>query len=275
MALITVVYRNYSILNDFFESFNKQTKSNFAIFIADLTPSEEENKSQYVYPENVRIIRGENKGYAYGINLWLRKLLKQGYNYFSVINSDVTVASDFVTNTLSSLYRHPQSLIGGKIYYSQGYEYHKNQYRAEDLGRVIWYAGGYIDWGNVIARHRGVDEVDRGQYQRLEETGFISGCLISFSKDVVKQIGFWDEGYFLYYEDADYCQRAKRMGLKLYYDPSIVIWHKNAQSTGGSGSRFHQEQQGKSRLRFGLKYAPFRTKVHLLKNYFLTRLKED
>ncbi len=112
-----------------------------------------------------------------------------------------------------------------------------------------------------------MDEVDTGKYDKFEETDFVNGALMCFDKKVIDTIGFWDEKYFLYFEDADFCVRAKRAGIKLYYDPTIVVWHKNAQSTGGSGSLIHQNYQTKNRLRFGLKYAPLRTKIHLLKNY--------
>ena len=90
-----------------------------------------------------------------------------------------------------------------------------------------------------------------------------------FDSEVVDKIGFWDEKYFLYYEDADYCERAKKHNIKLWYDPSIVIWHKNAQSTDGSGSVTHQKYQKKAQMRFALKYAPLRTKLHVLKNFLL------
>lgn len=89
-----------------------------------------------------------------------------------------------------------------------------------------------------------------------------------FDKKVVERVGHWDEDYFLYFEDADFCEKAKRKKIQLYYDPSIILWHKNAQSTGGSGSSLQQKYQLKNRLKFALKYAPLKTKLHLLWNYF-------
>ena len=126
----------------------------------------------------------------------------------------------------------------------------------------------------MIAKHRGVDEIDKDQYDRFEETDFITGCLMLFDKQVLDEVGFLDESYFLYFEDADFCIRAKKKGVKLYYDPSLVIQHKVSQSTGGSGSSLQQKYQSRNRLKLGLKYAPFRTKLHLLKNYLLDSLKK-
>lgn len=134
---------------------------------------------------------------------------------------------------------------------------------------MLWFAGGKIDWHHALTPHIGVDEIDKGQYNKFKEVDFVNGALMLFDKEVIEKVGFWDEGYFLYFEDADYCVRAKRLGIKMYYDPSIVIWHKNAQSTGGSGSSLHLKYQRSNRLKFGLKYAPLSTKLHLIKNYVL------
>ena len=206
----------------------------------------------------------DNKGYAYGVNLGVKQAISDGYESFVVINDDTFVKSDFVDQCLKCLNKNPNSIISGKIYYAPGFEYHKDRYSKKDLGKVIWYAGGSIDWNNVYINHRGVDEIDKKQFDLSQETDFITGCLMLFDKSAIDKIGYWDESYFLYYEDADWGEQAKKIAIKLIYDPSIIIWHKNAGSTGGSGSTIHQKYQNKNRIKFGLKYAPLRTKIHLL-----------
>jgi hypothetical protein len=266
IAIITVVYNNYSVLSDFFDGLKKQENINFHVFITDnstvkkkLPPSD--------FP--LTVINSENLGYAHGVNQALEKAAEIGLEKFCVINNDTYFERDFVDKILKSLDKHPTSIIGGKIYYAPGYEFHKSRYKRGDLGRIIWFAGGEIDWDNAQARHLGVDRVDHGQFEKLRPVDFITGCLMVFDKSALENVGFWDEKYFLYYEDADWSVRAVKQGIKLVYDPSIIIWHKNAQSTEGSGSLLHQKYQNKNRLRFGLKYAPLKTKLYLLKNYFL------
>ena len=139
------------------------------------------------------------------------------------------------------------------------------------MGKVLWYAGGINDWANSMIFHRGVDEVDHGQYDQYGATDSITGCLLCFDKKVWETVGAWDESYFLYFEDADFCERAKRAGFKLTYNPRLVIWHKVSQSTGGSGSGLHWKHQTKNRIKFGLKYAPWKTKLYLLKEKFFGR----
>jgi len=215
------------------------------------------------------------------VNLGIQQAIKLGYDKFCVMNSDTIVDNNFISSALLSINHYPRLpsptaqaiggqaliIISGKIYYAPGYEYHKSKYKKDELGKIFWYAGGDIDWNNVYIKHRGVDEIDHGQFNKFESTDFITGCLMIFNKSIIDKVGYWNEDYFLYYEDADYCERAKKQGVNLYYDPSIIIWHKNAQSTGGSGSKLHQEYQEKNRIKFGLKYAPLKTKLYLLFNY--------
>ncbi len=272
LAIISVSYENYSLLEDFLASLTKQINRNFHLFITDLSVVKKP-----ILKKNfgLTVLTGENLGYAHGVNLGLKEAIRQGYELFCVINDDVFFKDDLVEKALSALGKHPQSIIGGKIYYAPGHEYHKERYDKKDLGKVLWYAGGEIDWDHMMIKHRGVDEIDKNQYDISSESEFITGCLMLFDKNVLNKVGFWNESYFLYFEDADFCILAKRVGLKLYYDPSLVIWHKVSQSTGGSGSTIHQKYQSKNKVRLGLKYAPLRTKVHLLKNYFLDSLKSE
>lgn len=266
IAILTVNYRNYTVTREFIDCFAPIKSDDFHIFIADLS----ERKEQLPERPWLSVIPAENKGYAHGVNVGIEAALKQDLDHFVVINNDTRVEKDFVKHVKNSLMHHPKSLIGGKIYYEKGYEYH-DKYAKEESGKVLWYAGGIVDWKNVYTAHRGVDEVDHGQYDAFMQTPFITGCLMLFDHAVVSAIGLWDERYFLYYEDADYCERAKQKHIPLYYDPSVAIWHKNAQSTGGAGSSLHQHYQKKNRFIFGLKYAPFYTKLHLLKNALLGR----
>lgn len=255
-------------MHDYFATLDKQTDSRFRVYLADLT----EEKKHFDYPNYVTYIPGVNKGYAHGVNIAVAQAVEEGYDMICVMNCDVLVEHRFVEHAKYTLSHHPDALIGGKIYYAPGYEYHKDRYSGHEKGGVLWYAGGINDWNNGLTLHRGVDEVDRGQYNAFGKTEFITGCLMCYKKEVAEKLGPWDENYFLYYEDADYGERAKRKGIPLYYDPTLILWHKNAASTGGSGSKLHERYQKKNQVIFGLKYAPFRTKFHLVKNYFFAFL---
>lgn len=269
LAVITVVYENYTVLGDFFASFEKQTNKDFIIFVIDTSKQPKLVQSRTL---NVVHMTTKNYGYADAINVGIKTAQHKKVSHFAIINSDTYVDSRFVDEILKSLSDHPRAIIGGKIYYAPHCEFHQTRYQESEKGKILWYAGGNIDWKHAIAHHRGVDEVDRGQYNYEEKTDFITGCFMCYIDYVVNAVGTWDKSYFLYFEDADFCERAKRKGIKLIYNPQIVLWHKNAQSTGGSGSQIHITNQEKNRMMFAIRYAPIKTTFHIIWNYFVKKL---
>ncbi len=61
--------------------------------------------------------------------------------------------------------------------------------------------------------------------QTLYQTDFVSGSMIFISKRAIKTVGWFDQRYFLYYEDVDYCYRAKLSGLKVGVNSKISYQH--------------------------------------------------
>lgn len=55
-------------------------------------------------------------------------------------------------------------------------------------------------------------------------------------RDVFTQVGLFDPGYFMYYEDCEWCLRACAAGYTLWYEPTARVWHTVAASSGGEGS---------------------------------------
>jgi hypothetical protein len=211
--------------------------------------------------KNLGFSKGSNKGIVYA--------QEHGADYIWLLNND-TVVDQNVLAFLSSFQNPSVGAVGSKIYFYKGCEYHKNRYEKKDLGKVLWYAGGIIDWENMLASHRGVDEVDHGQFNKEEQTDFITGCSFCFRADLIATIGLLDELYFMYMEDLDYSIRIQKAGFQTLYNPKSILWHKNASSSGGSGSATHEYYQTRNRLRIGMKYAPIRTKLALLKESLQT-----
>lgn len=216
---------------------------------------------------NIEIIYNkENLGFAGGHNVGISYALSKSADYIIILNNDVFIDEEFIYELVKSAKENPKAgIIAPKIYFAKGFEYHKGKYKDEDLGRVFWYAGGEMDWNNVIGHHRGVDEVDNGQYDKTEETEYASGCCMLVSRKTFEKVGGFDKNYFLYYEDSDLCQRIKAAGFKIIYEPKAVIWHKNAGSAGGPGSPLQDYYITRNRMLFGLKYAPLRAKVALIR----------
>ena len=255
------------------ESLRKIDSSDFklTILVVDNGSIEKLNmKSQSFGETKIEVIRNEeNLGFSGGHNVGIKYALKNGADYVIILNNDTYVDSNSIKELLNAAEKDNKAgILSPKIYFAPGFEYHKDRYSKKDLGKVFWYAGGEIDWRNVVGHHRGVDEVDKGQFDKTIEIELATGCCMLVKREVFEKIGMFDEKYFLYYEDADLCMRAKNNGFKIMYVPQSVIWHKNAVSAGGSGSKLQDYYITRSRLIFGTKYAPVRAKLALLRESF-------
>lgn len=249
---------------------NTENKNQTFSIIVVINPSEEDHSNllgtfQKIYPQIIIIENKINTGFAGGNNIGIRKAMEIGSDQIILLNNDTEVPGDFI-NSFAEYGKSDKSigLVSPKIYFTKGFEYHKDKYQENEKGKVIWYGGGIIDWSNIYASHRGVDEVDTGQFDQISETEFATGCCMLIKKEVIEKIGFLDEKYFLYYEDIDYSVRVKKAGYRVMYYPKSFIWHKNASSSGKPGSPIHIYYQTRNRLYFGFKYASFRVKKSLL-----------
>ena len=214
---------------------------------------------------NLNILKvSTNLGFTGGHNYIYEKIKDEKFDYFLLLNNDSIVEKDFLKNLIEGFEDPGVGIAVPKIYFTKGREFHRNRYKKEELGKVFWYAGGHIDWQNVMSVHRGVDDVDSGQFDRKERVTFATGACLLIKKEVLSEIGLFDRRYFLYYEDADFNVRAQKKGYFIMYVPQSIVWHNNSGSSG-SGSELHDYYLTRNRLLFGVKFAPFKTKQALIK----------
>lgn len=214
------------------------------------------------FSEVVLLETGKNLGFTGGNNFGMQYALNHGADFVWLLNNDTFVDK----NVLSclSVFKDPKvGICGSKIYFAPDHEFHHDRYKTQERGKVFWYAGGLVDWANMYASHRGVDEVDRGQYDKVEPTSFITGCSMMIRRAVIDRIGLLDDRYYLYLEDLDFCLRTKKAGFELWYVPSSVLWHVNAGSSARPGNPLHEYYFTRNRLLLGSRYAGSRTKFAL------------
>lgn len=217
------------------------------------------------YPEIVFIKNKENLGFTGGCNTGMRYALKDNADYVILLNNDTVVDEDLIENLVKGAEGEDIGGVVPKIYFAKGYEFHKDRYKEKELGKVIWYAGGRMDWANLIGKNIGVDEVDKGQFDKREKTELATGCCFLIKAEVLRRVGLFDDKFFLYYEDADLTQRIIKAGYSIMYEPTAIVWHKNAVSSGGSGSKLQDYYISRNRMLLGMRYAPLRTRAALIK----------
>lgn len=207
----------------------------------------------------------QNLGFAGGNNIGIRKALIDGAKYVMLLNNDTEVDKSLVVSLVKEAEKKPDGgAFSPLIYFYKGFEFHKELYSKRDLGKVIWSAGGVIDWPNVFGVNRGVDDVDRGQYNKTEEIEFATGACVLYRSKTLRQTRGFDDRYFMYFEDLDLSVRIKKRGWKIYFVPEAKLWHKVSQSSG-IGGNLNDYFITRNRLLFGMKHASYKTRIALIR----------
>lgn len=259
-AVVLVNYKGWKDTVVCVKSIKKSQDAPHIIVVDNGSPNESVAELKKAFPDLDLIEAGTNIGFSAGNNLGIKQALDLGAEVVHILNNDTEVDS----HLFSRAYRFvagKNRIVGGKIYYAKGYEYHESQ---KGRGDVIWYAGGYFDWVSAVARHCGVDEIDVGQYNEIKQIDFITGCYMAIPKQVFKKIGLFAEPFFLYLEDTDFCLHAKAKGLEVMYNPGLVIYHRNSSSTV-AGSPLVDYYLTRNRFFIAKRYGTLRLRFALLR----------
>lgn len=168
------------------------------------------------YPQVELIELSENKGYTGNNNVGILTALEMGADWVFVLNEDITIAPDALSQLMETAEADEKiGIIGPLVLHA-------------DEPQTIQSAGGLLNhkW---TAYHRGQNEADTGQYSQPEPVDWISGCGILVRRAVIQQIGMLDERLFYYWEETEWCMRAARGGWKIVIEPRARLWHKGVQ----------------------------------------------
>lgn len=140
------------------------------------------------------------EGYSHGVNKGLRLAKHFDPDLYVVANPDLVIL------TLS------KGLI-------------KDALKHFDLWGFAFNQDGNTYYGGEIDRNRLTAGLIRIKKGKLQQTDFVSGSLMFFTKKTVYKIGQWNENYHMYYEDVDYSQRAIKTGLRVGVVNTVVYKH--------------------------------------------------
>ncbi len=213
--ILILQYNNSVDTLDCLWSLRNVTYPNFNVVIIDNNSREEEIEKirKYVNEEkddfNIHLIEtGSNLGYAGGNNVGMEYSFKNGVDYVFVLNNDTVVAPDFLDNLIKHI--DDYGIVGPKM----------NYYRHGPGKDEVWFSGANVKFLDTNIQH------STENIENIKITDFISGAGMLIKKELVDKIGYFNEDYFLYYEDVDYCLRAKKAGYESACVGDSIIWHK-------------------------------------------------
>lgn len=217
VSVIVVNWNGLSLLDDCFESLRFQTHSNYEVIMVDngsVDGSVEHIKSRFPW---VRIIQNpRNLGLSIAYNIGIKE--SQG-QLILLANNDIIAEEHFLEELVKTITISKEiGIVGGKIISSENpRELHSFPVRFIPSYRKPW----------SIARLR--CNQDR---MEIVETDIIGVCAMMVKREVIEKTGLLDESYFVYFNEDDFCLRAKRAGFKLLYNPRAIIWHKGSATMG-------------------------------------------
>ena len=176
----------------------------------------------------------DNLGFAGGYNAGLRQAMTADSPYFLLLNNDTLLEQDVLTHLVTELEAAPTvGLATAKIYYAA----------APDC---IWTVGANL---NVFLdlKDSGQNQIDAGQWAAPRDVDFAPFCAILIRRAVIESVGLLDEAFFLYYEDMDYCRRARAAGWRIRLAPEAHVYHDVSASSGGRDSpmeRYYMAESG-------------------------------
>jgi GT2 family glycosyltransferase len=160
------------------------------------------------------IQNSENRGFTGGNNQAISFLLAQGAEYIWVLNNDTVVDRNCLAELLrAAISSCPGAAFSAKIYYDMPPD-------------RLWYAGAVRHRWHRAPIHLVNREPLANTSENIKEVEFLSGCCIFASVEVWRKNGGFIQEYIAYSEDSDWCWRMQEAGLKSYYVPAALLWHK-------------------------------------------------
>lgn len=236
------------------------------LFLIDNSPKPSGDFSD----KNVRyLFTGANRGYGAGHNIALRKSLHQKIPYHLVVNPDVEVDAAAIATLLDYLETHRDTgNIMPKVIYPDG----STQYLCKILPTPTDLLFRRFLPAKLAYRRMFRFEMRATGYQHILEVPYLSGCFMLLRTSVLKEVGLFDERFFMYPEDIDLTRRIHRHYKTIFY-PGTTVVHHHEKSSYKSVKMFliHGINMIRYFNKWGWWYDPERTQINkrIIKQYKL------
>ncbi len=177
------------------------------------------------FPECVLIANAANKGFAAAVNQGIRSSMG---DIIFLLNPDTEVQENTFEKVLDEFARHPQTgVMGGRIENKD----HTIQPSVRRFPTV---------WSQILImlklhhlftfrayRQYMAEDFDYRKKNYVEQ---VMGAFFAIRRDMIRSIGEFDERFFVWFEEVDFCKRAREAGWDVVYTPEAAIYHTGGQS---------------------------------------------
>ncbi len=176
-----------------------------------------------------------NGGYGAGNNAAIRPYLeaKNLPDYVMLLNPDACVHRGAISTLLAFMESRPDvGIAGTRVEGADGKQAHSAFRFPSAASELV--EGFKLGLLTKLLRDR---QLLYELGDEIMQVDWVTGAAMMIRKEVLSEVGLFDEGYFLYFEEVDFCFRASRAGWSVYYVPDSVVTHLQAQATGITDAR--------------------------------------
>jgi len=213
VAVILVNYKNEAKTIACLHALEKSTRRPFRVFVVDNSCTEDSRRifEAETFSIDVEWIWSQgNVGFAAGCNKGIRAAQALGFDGFIwLLNNDTEPDPEALQHLLETAIETGAGITGSQIINTEG--------------KFI---------GGVGTVHPKFASVGRPENINSTDFDYIEGSSLLISPDCIKKVGLLSEEFFLYFEENDYCHKAKRAGFKLAWATDSLVRHHIGSSTG-------------------------------------------
>ncbi len=242
VTIVIPTWNNSPVTEQCLKGLTRTIPSFVQVIVVDNASSDgiSEVVEQYSQSLNIEFAENErNLGFAAAVNRGIRMAGPE--SDIILMNNDVIVQDQFWIELLqNAAYRDDlNGIVGCRLVNGNG---------------TFLHAGVQLPRESYWAIEVGGGEKDINQYRINKEVEAVTFALVYIKRDVIQTIGLLDEQYFAYFEDVDYCIRARQAGYKIFYLADLTCVHLQGASTRSCKdfmNRVYRESQNQFINRWG------------------------
>lgn len=204
------------------------------------------------FPDALVVASSENKGFAWGNN---RGASLATGELLLLANSDVVFLGSAVRDMAYYLLEHRDvGALGPKVLNPDGSVQFSGKRMPGVATGALVASGLYhrVPWRGPWEKYYMLPE----DYERVQEVDHLTACCLMVRRQVWEEVGGFDEGYFMYFEDIDWCLRARQKGNKLVYLPTASVVHYKSASARKRALGSIRDYHRSARRFYDIHYAP-------------------
>jgi len=197
-AACIVYYQDQESLSNLLDSLESQSLKPTAVFIADNNSNQSPVLGNFSFPVTITKLT-ENRGFAAGGNTAIRNAIKDDFESLMLLSQDVLLSSNSAEKLIN------QQLITKGITFPTMMNRNTNK---------VFSKGGVVN--------KFLGSITLSTKKPLSDPDWADGSCLVFNKEVFEKVNGLFEKFFMYFEDVDFCLRAKKSGFRINHVDTMV-----------------------------------------------------